>query len=335
MKNVLVTGGAGFIGSHLCERLLNEGFKVICVDNLLTGSKKNIEHLLENKNFTFIKHNVINPALNLEHLPRTVPKALVRGRTLNVDVVYHLASPASPNPNSPISYLKLPLETLLVNSVGTKNLLELAKKFNSRFLYASTSEVYGDPKVHPQPEEYWGNVNPVGSRSCYDEGKRFGEAITMAYYRKFKLDTRIVRIFNTFGPRMLPEDGRVVSNFIVQALRGDPITVFGDGKQSRSFCFVRDLVEGILKVSQKDGLNGEIINLGNPVEYQIIKLAKLVKRLTKTRSKIIFTDLPDDDPFRRQPDITKAKKLLKWEPKIGLEDGLNKTITYFRQIIND
>lgn len=320
MRNGLVTGGAGFIGSHLCERLLAEGYRVVCVDNLLTGSKKNIQHLLKNKNFTFINHDIINPALNLEP------------RTTNTDVVYHLASPASPNPNSPLSYLKFPLETLLVNSLGTKNMLELAKKFNSRFLYASTSEVYGNPKVHPQPEEYWGNVNPVGARSCYDEGKRFGEAITMAYHRKFKLDTRIVRIFNTYGQRMLPEDGRVISNFIVQALRGEPITVYGDGKQTRSFCFISDMVEGLVKLAETEGMDGEVINLGNPDERRIIDLAKRVKKMTDSRSEFTYSDRPEDDPSRRTPDITKAQELLRWQPEVSLENGLAETIRYFETL---
>lgn len=328
MKNVLVTGGAGFIGSHLCERLLKDGYRVICVDNLLTGSKKNTKHLLDNKNFHFIEHDVVEEISNLQS------PCLLAGRAIsNLDIIYHLASPASPNPNSPMSFLKFPLETLLVNSVGTKNLLELARKFNSLFVFASSSEVYGDPKVHPQTEEYWGNVNPVGPRSCYDEGKRFGEAIIMAYHRKFRLDTRIVRIFNTYGPRMLLEDGRVVSNFIVQALKGNPITVYGDGRQTRSFCYVSDMVGGIIKASQKDDMSGEILNLGNPAEVKIIDLAEKIRDLTSSESEITFAELPQDDPSKRKPDITKAKKLLGWKPQVSLEEGLKKTIKYFQLLL--
>lgn len=308
----LVAGGAGFIGSHLCERLLQQNHSVLCVDNLLTGSEKNIQHLKKNKNFSFLKHDVTEP------LPDTKTEA-----------TFHLASPASPNSKSPKSYLNYPIETLLVNSLGTKNLLDLALKNKAFFLYASTSEVYGDPTVHPQKETYWGNVNPIGIRSCYDEGKRFGESITMAYHRKFNLNTRIIRIFNTYGPRM-PDDGRVIATFIKQASEEKPLTVYGTGTQTRSFCYIDDMIEGIILAMFSKNTNEAVINLGNPEEYSILEIAKMIKKTIGAKSNIIFSAIPEDDPARRKPDITKAKKLLHWSPKIPFSVGLDKTIEYFK-----
>jgi len=318
MKNnftYLIAGGAGFIGSHICQRLLSDGNKVICIDNFITGSKKNIEPFLKNSNFSFIEHDIINPLPDIKE---------------NIDTILHLASPASPNKKSPRSYISYPIETLRVNSVGTYNLLELARENNSRFLYASTSEVYGDPAISPQPETYFGNVNPNGIRSVYDEGKRFGEAICMAYFRKFNLDVRIARIFNTYGDKMQKDDGRVVSNFINQALEQSPLTIFGDGSQTRSFCYVSDLVDGIVKMMEKDKIAGEVINIGNPVELTILEIATLIKKLTGSRSEIVYEALPEDDPTKRKPDITKAKTLLGFDPKVGVEAGIIKTIEYFR-----
>jgi dTDP-glucose 4,6-dehydratase/UDP-glucuronate decarboxylase len=310
----LVSGGAGFIGSHLCDKLIDEGHDVLCVDNLLTGSIKNIKHLKGNPHFSFLKHDVIKP------LPQT----------LKAQAIFHLASPASPNHESPLSYMKYPVETLLVNSVGTKNLLDVSFRNKSKFLFASTSEIYGNPVVHPQPETYWGNVNPVGPRSCYDEGKRFGESLTMVYLREFSVDVRITRIFNTYGPRMDPNDGRVVVNFIRQALEGKPLTVYGDGKQTRSFCYVDDLVRGLILAMFSANTTGKIINFGGPEDYPIIEIAMMVKKMTGTKSRITFSALPEDDPERRKPDITYAKKILKWSPKIPLSLGLKKTITYMK-----
>lgn len=318
MKAALVTGGAGFIGSHLCNDLLKNKYKVICVDNLITGSKENITPFLANPQFTFIEHDV------------TAELSALRSQLSAIKYIFHLASPASPNKKSPRSYINHPIETLLVNSVGTRWVLELAKEDGAKFLYASSSEVYGDPTVSPQTEEYFGNVNPHGPRSVYDEGKRFGEALTMAYVRTFGVDARIVRIFNTYGPNMAPDDGRVVSNFITQAIAGAPLTIYGDGKQTRSFCYIDDMVDGIIKAMFSDNTKGEVINLGNPDERRITDLAKMVKKLTKSSSRIIFEELPQDDPTRRKPDITKAKKLLGWEPKVRIEEGLAKTIQYFK-----
>lgn len=306
-KIVVVTGGAGFIGSHLCERLIKGGFIVICLDNFITGALENIEHLIGDNNFRFIERNVTK-YIDIKD---------------KVDCVLHFASPASPE-----DYLKFPIPTLKVGSLGTHNALGLAKEKKAKFMLASTSEVYGDPLVHPQPETYWGNVNPVGVRGCYDESKRFAEALTMAYYRVHKIDTKIVRIFNTYGPRMRMNDGRVVPNFIYQALNNKPLTVYGKGTQTRSFCYIDDLVEGIFRLMQSD-IN-DPINLGNPHEFTILQLAKLVIRLTGTKSKIVFRPLPQDDPRQRQPDIKKAKKILKWLPAIELEEGLRKTIEWFR-----
>ncbi len=302
----LVTGGAGFLGSHLCERLLDEGCSVVCMDNLITGSLRNIEHLFGREGFVFVKHDVTN----FIHVP---------GR---LDYILHFASPASP-----IDYLKLPIQTLKVGSLGTHKALGLAKSKGSRFLLASTSEVYGDPLVHPQPESYWGNVHPVGPRGVYDEAKRFAEALTMAYHRHHGVETRIVRIFNTYGPRMRAGDGRVVPTFINQALAGEPLTVFGDGSQTRSFCYVDDLVEGLWRLLNSD--YAEPVNIGNPKEMTVLQFAEEIVRLTGSKSKIVFEPLPEDDPKVRQPDITLAKKLLAWEPKVPLDQGLERTIAYF------
>jgi UDP-glucuronate decarboxylase len=305
MKRVLVAGGAGFIGSHLCRRLLAEGNEVICVDNFVTGRRDNIQELIANPRFELIRHDVIEPLL------------------IEVDEIYHLASPASP-----IHYQANGIKTLKTNFLGTYNLLGLAKRLRARFLLASTSEVYGDPQVHPQPESYWGYCNPVGERSCYDEGKRVAEALTMQYYRQNGVDVRIARIFNTYGPLMCPDDGRVVSNFIVQALEGKSLTVYGDGAQTRSFCYISDMVEGLVLLMASD-IKGPI-NLGNPSERSVLEIAKLVIELTGSNSKIEFRELPADDPRRRQPDITLARTRLGWFPKVSLEEGLKSTIAYFR-----
>jgi dTDP-glucose 4,6-dehydratase len=303
----LVTGGAGFLGSHLCERLLGEGYEVVCMDNLITGSLANIEQLFGREGFVFVKHDVTN----FIHVP---------GR---LDIILHFASPASP-----IDYLQLPIQTLKVGSLGTHKALGLAKSKGCRFLLASTSEVYGDPLVHPQREEYWGNVNPVGPRGVYDEAKRFAEALTMAYHRHHGVDTRIVRIFNTYGPRMRAGDGRVVPTFISQALDGEPLTVFGDGSQTRSFCYVDDLVEGIWRLADSD--YSDPMNIGNPAEMTVLEFAREIIRAVGSASEIEFRDLPVDDPKVRQPDISLARKELGWEPAVKLADGLEKTIEYFR-----
>jgi dTDP-glucose 4,6-dehydratase len=305
----LVTGAAGFLGSHLCDRLLREGHEVIAMDNLLTGNERNIAHLQDEKRFRFVRHNVAQ-------------YIFVDGP---LDAVLHFASPASP-----IDYLELPIQTLKVGSLGTHNALGLAKAKGSRFLLASTSEVYGDPLVHPQPETYWGNVNPIGPRGVYDEAKRFAEAITMAYRRAHGVDTRIVRIFNTYGERMRPRDGRVVPALIGQALTGEPMTVFGDGSQTRSFCYVADLIDGIYRLLQSEV--PEPVNIGNPAELSVLEFARTIRALTGTRSEIVFRPLPVDDPKVRQPDITKARTLLGWEPKVKLEEGLRRTIDYFRSL---
>jgi dTDP-glucose 4,6-dehydratase len=320
----LVTGGAGFLGSHLCDRLRSEGHRVLCVDNLITGKRANVAHLLESAGdrasgqrdsddgdgFRFIEHDVSTP-LYLDE---------------PVDNVLHFASPASP-----IDYLELPIQTLKVGSLGTHNMLGLAKEKGARFLLASTSEVYGDPLVHPQPEDYWGNVNPVGPRGVYDEAKRFAEAIAMAYHRYHGLEVRIVRIFNTFGPRMRPRDGRVVPAFIQQALLGEELTVFGDGSQTRSFCYVSDLIEGIRRLLASD--ETEPVNLGNPREMTIQEFAETIIDLTGSDSPLSFHPLPEDDPKVRQPDITKARAVLGWQPEVSLEDGLAKTVEYFRRVL--
>jgi dTDP-glucose 4,6-dehydratase len=307
MPRTLITGGAGFIGSHLCDYFLRLGHEVICMDNLLTGDVSNIAHI-RNQDFLFIKHDVTN-------------YIYVEGK---LDYLLHFASPASP-----IDYEKLPIQTLKVGSLGTHKVLGLAKEKKATFLLASTSEVYGDPLVHPQSEEYWGNVNPIGPRGVYDEAKRFAEAMTMAYHRVHGVDTRIIRIFNTYGPRMRLEDGRAIPSFITQALRGEDISVFGDGSQTRSFCFISDLVEGISRVL----MSGETrpVNLGNPQELTILELAHEIVRLTESRSKIVYTPLPQDDPKRRQPDISRASQLCGWGPKVRFPAGLRETIAYFRE----
>ena len=315
---ILVAGGAGFIGSHLCERLLNEDFEVFCVDNLITGSRKNIINFLKNKKFHFIKWDVT------KDLPEKIKKQ-------DFKAIFHLASPASPNPESPLSYLHHPVETLLANSLGTLNLLNLARKSQAQFLFASTSEIYGDPQISPQPETYWGNVNPNGLRSCYDEAKRFGEAMTMVFVRNFKVDARIVRIFNTYGPRMDKNDGRVIVNFINQILEKKPLTIYGKGQQTRSFCFVDDTVDGLMRAMFKEKTKGEVFNIGNDEEYTILDLAKVLIKLLDENSKIVYKPLPMDDPSNRCPDISKAQKILNWKPKVPLKEGLLKTMEYFNK----
>jgi UDP-glucuronate decarboxylase len=306
-KRILVTGGAGFIGSHLCERLLQEGHEVICVDNFYTGTKDNIKHLMNNPYFEIIRHDITFPLY------------------VEVDEIYHLACPASP-----VHYQNDPVFTIKTAVHGTINMLGLAKRTKAKILLASTSEVYGDPEVHPQPEEYWGNVNPIGPRACYDEGKRCAETLFFDYHRQHKVKIKIARIFNTYGPRMQINDGRVISNFIVQALRGEEITVYGDGSQTRSFCYIDDMVEGLIRLmNTPDEITGPI-NLGNPNETPILELAQKIIELTGSNSKIVFKPLPQDDPRRRCPDITKAKIILNWEPKISLEEGLKRTIEYFK-----
>jgi dTDP-glucose 4,6-dehydratase len=307
-KTALITGGAGFLGSHLADLYLDANYRVICIDNLITGNRDNIAHNLTNSDFNFVEADICT-AVNIPQ---------------NIDLLLHFASPASP-----IDYLKLPLETLRVGSVGTWNALELARQKQARFLMASTSEVYGDPLQNPQNEKYWGNVNPIGPRSVYDESKRFSEALTMAYYRKYGLDTRIVRIFNTYGPRMRKDDRRIVPMAITQSLKNEPLTIFGDGQQTRSFCYVSDLINGIFKLSQAE--THEPVNIGSPLEYSMLELADKIIDLCGSRSTLIFQPLPQDDPKLRQPDITRAQQLLKWNPQINLEEGLNLTIEWFRQ----
>ncbi len=309
-KRILVTGGAGFIGSHLCERLLKEGNEVICLDNLFTSNKDNIAPMMDNKYFEFIRHDIIHPIY------------------LEIDEIYNLACPASP-----IHYQYNPIKTIKTSVMGAINMLGLAKRVKAKILQASTSEVYGDPLVHPQYEEYWGNVNPIGPRSCYDEGKRCTESLFINYYFQNKVRIKIARIFNTYGPRMHPNDGRVVSNFIIQAIQNKPITIYGDGSQTRSFCYVDDMLDGLIKLMNTgDDIIGPI-NLGNPSEFKIIELAEMIIDLTNSKSEIIHLSLPEDDPIRRQPDITKAKSILEWQPKISLEEGLVKTIDYFNELM--
>ncbi len=307
---VLVTGAAGFLGSHLCDRLLAQGHRVIGMDNFITGNQANVVHLKGHASFQFVLHDVTN---FIE----------VQGP---LDGVLHFASPASP-----VDYLEFPIQTLKVGSLGTHKALGLSKAKGARFLLASTSEVYGDPLVHPQPESYWGNVNPVGPRGVYDEAKRFAEAMTMAYHRYHQLDTRIARIFNTYGPRMRPNDGRVVSNFIVQALKGEPLTMYGDGSQTRSFCFVDDLIDGIVRLF--GATESEPTNVGNPHEFTVRELAELVLRLTRSKSPVVECPLPEDDPKVRQPDIARARQTLGWEPRVPLDEGLRRTIAYFRELV--
>ncbi|MDR3129908.1 MAG: SDR family oxidoreductase [Tannerellaceae bacterium] len=312
MKQVLVTGGAGFIGSHLCERLLKEGYGVVCMDNYFTGRKRNVLHLMESRNFELIRHDVTFPYY------------------VEVDRIFNLACPASP-----VHYQFDPVSTVKTSISGAINMLGLAKRVHARILQASTSEVYGDPSVHPQTEDYWGNVNPVGLRSCYDEGKRCAETLFMDYYRQHGVDIRIIRIFNTYGPRMRPDDGRVISNFIVQALRGEDLTVYGDGSQTRSFQYVDDLVEGMVRMMDAENFIGPV-NIGNPGEFTMLELAELVIRLTGSTSRIIFRPLPPDDPRQRRPDITLARSRLNgWQPLVPLEEGLRPTIDYFSQIITN
>jgi len=303
---ILVTGGAGFLGSNLCERLLNDGHEVICLDNFFTGRKTNIVHLLPNPNFELVRHDVIDPF------------------KYEVDQIYNLACPASPP-----HYQYNPIKTTKTSVMGAINCLGLAKRLKARVFQASTSEVYGDPAVHPQPESYWGNVNPIGRRSCYDEGKRCAETLFFDYHRENKVDIRVVRIFNTYGPRMHPNDGRVVSNFIVQALKGDDLTIYGDGAQTRSFCYVDDLIEGFVRLMKQTETVGPV-NIGNPGEFTMLQLAELTLKLVGGKSKIVHQALPADDPRQRRPDITLAKRVLKWEPTVPLEEGLKRTIAYFK-----
>ncbi len=310
-KNILVTGGSGFLGSHLCERLLNDGNDVICVDNFFTGNKRNIYHLMDNHHFEVIRHDITFPLY------------------LEVDEIYNLACPASP-----IHYQKDPVQTVKTCVHGTINMLGLAKRVNAKILQASTSEVYGDPQIHPQVEEYWGNVNPIGERACYDEGKRAAETLFTSYYRQCALRVKIVRIFNTYGPNMHPHDGRVVSNFIVQALRGEDITIYGDGTQTRSFCYCSDLIDAMVRMmNTPDSIIGPV-NIGNPGEFTMLQLAELVKKLTNSNSKIVFRP-PADDPKQRRPDISKARELLHWQPTTQLEEGLRYTINYFDKLLRE
>ncbi|MCX7976486.1 MAG: SDR family oxidoreductase [Bellilinea sp.] len=310
-----MTGAAGFLGSHLCERLLNEGHSVVGMDNFITGSPENLAHLANNPRFEFIRHDVAN-------------FIFVPGK---VDAVLHFASPASPNPASPYGYTNLPIQTMKAGALGTHNTLGVARAHNARYLLASTSEIYGDPLEHPQKETYWGHVDPIGIRSVYDEAKRFAEALTMAYHRYHGIDTRIVRIFNTYGPRMRLDDGRVVPNFIQQALRGEPLTVYGDGSQTRSFCYVDDLIEGIYRLLMSD--EHLPVNIGNPAEITILEFAETINRLVGNKAGIIMKEHSrlGDDPQRRRPDITRAKEILKWQPTISLEEGITKTIPYFKK----
>jgi UDP-glucuronate decarboxylase len=310
MKRVLVTGGGGFIGSHLCERLLHEGNEVLCVDNFFTGSKTNIAHLIDNPYFEVLRHDITFPLY------------------IEVDEIYNLACPASP-----IHYQLDPVQTVKTAVHGAINMLGLAKRLRARILQASTSEVYGNPSVHPQPETYWGSVNPIGVRSCYDEGKRCAETLFFDYHRQHRLRIKVARIFNTYGPRMHQHDGRVVSNFIIQALKGDNITVYGDGSHTRSFCYIDDMIEGLMRLmNTSDDVTGPV-NLGNPSEMSILELAEKVIKITHSRSKIVFKALPQDDPVRRCPDIRLAKKILKWKPRVSLDEGLEKTAVYFRKVL--
>ena len=312
MKRAMVAGGAGFIGSHLCEKLLKGGWQVACVDNYCTSKPANVKDLQGKPGFSLVEQDIT----------QALDKGVAKG---GLDVIFNLASPASP-----IDYQKLPIQTLRAGSAGTYNLLELARELKCRFVQASTSEVYGDPLVHPQKEDYWGNVNPVGPRSCYDESKRFGESLCMAFHRVHGLDVRIARIFNTYGPRMRLDDGRVVPNLVSQAFTGNPLTIYGNGSQTRSFCYVSDMVEGLVLLAEKQGLGGQVVNLGNPTEFTILQFAKKVVAATCSKSIIEFSPLPADDPKRRNPDISKARRLLGWEPKVPLEEGLSTTCMYFR-----
>jgi UDP-glucuronate decarboxylase len=309
-QRILVTGGAGFLGSHLCERLIRDGHDVLCVDNFFTGARSNIAHLLGHAQFELMRHDITFPLY------------------VEVDKIYNLACPASP-----VHYQFDPVQTTKTSVIGAINMLGLAKRTKARILQASTSEVYGDPSVHPQPESYWGNVNPIGPRSCYDEGKRCAETLFFDYHRQHRLDVRVVRIFNTYGPRMHPNDGRVVSNFIMQALRGDDITIYGDGRQTRSFCYVDDLIDGMVRMMESDAAAPGPVNIGNPKEFTMLELAQAVVSQTGSRSKIVHRELPQDDPRQRQPDIAKARQQLGWEPNVPLEQGLQRTIDYFRRMV--
>jgi UDP-glucuronate decarboxylase len=305
---ILVTGGAGFLGSHLCDRLIDAGHDVICMDNFFTGARQNVDHLLDNHRFELMRGDVND------------------GRVIEVDQVYHLACPASP-----IHYQRNPVRTIRTCVIGTLNMLELSREVHAKMLIASTSEVYGDPEVHPQPESYWGNANPIGPRACYDEGKRCAEATSISFSRQYNVPLRIARIFNTYGPRMHPDDGRVVSNFVLQALRGEPLTIYGDGRQTRSFCYVTDLVEGLIRLMESD-VDATPVNLGNPGEFSMIELAEAVIRLSNSKSELRYEPLPQDDPKRRRPDISRAKERLGWEPTVALEEGIKRTIDYFRAL---
>jgi UDP-glucuronate decarboxylase len=309
-QRVLVTGGAGFLGSHLCERLIGDGHDVLCVDNFFTGTRSNIAHLLGHPQFELMRHDITFPLY------------------VEIDKIYNLACPASP-----VHYQFDPVQTTKTSVIGAINMLGLAKRTKARILQASTSEVYGDPSVHPQPESYWGNVNPIGPRSCYDEGKRCAETLFFDYHRQMRLDVRVVRIFNTYGPRMHPNDGRVVSNFIMQALRGDDITIYGDGRQTRSFCYVDDLIDGMVRMMESDAAAPGPVNIGNPKEFTMLELAQAVIAQTGSRSRIVHRELPQDDPRQRQPDIALARSRLGWEPKVPLEQGLQRTIEYFRGMV--
>jgi UDP-glucuronate decarboxylase len=310
MQRILITGGAGFLGSHLCDKLIEQGNDVLCLDNFFTGSKDNITHLLGNPKFELIRHDIINPIF------------------LEMDKIYNLACPASP-----VHYQYNPIKTVKTNVMGAINTLGMAKRLNAKILQASTSEVYGDPDIHPQKEDYWGRVNPIGPRSCYDEGKRAAECLMMDYHRQNSVKVKIARIFNTYGPRMALNDGRVVSNFVIQALKGEDITVYGDGSQTRSFCYVDDMIDGLIRMMESDeGFLGPV-NLGNPDEFRILDLAKTIIGMTGNRSKIVFRPLPQDDPMQRNPDISLARKILGWHPRVKLEEGLARTIAYFRKVI--
>jgi UDP-glucuronate decarboxylase len=310
MKRILITGGAGFLGSHLCDKLIEQGNDVLCLDNFFTGSKDNIIHLLANPKFELIRHDIINPIF------------------LEMDQIYNLACPASP-----VHYQYNPIKTVKTNVIGAINTLGMAKRLNAKILQASTSEVYGDPEVHPQKEDYWGRVNPIGPRSCYDEGKRAAECLMMDYHRQNNVKVKIARIFNTYGPRMALNDGRVISNFVVQAIKGEDITVYGDGSQTRSFCYVDEMIDGLIRLMESDDSFLGPVNLGNPDEFTILDLAKTVIGMTGNRSKIVFRPLPQDDPMQRNPDISLARKVLGWQPRVKLEEGLARTIEYFRKVI--
>jgi len=316
MSYILITGGAGFIGSHLCDRFIADGHKVICVDNFISGSRSNISHLESNPLFTLIEHDVSQP-LTINH---------------ELSAIFHFACPASPNPSSPVSYLNHPVETMMVSSVGTKNMLDLAQKNNCQIIFASTSEVYGDPLVHPQPESYWGNVSSTGERSCYDEGKRFMEALAFTYFRKLKVKIKVIRIFNTYGPKMRLDDGRFTINLVKSITNNKPFILYGDGSSTRSFCYIDDLIDGITKIFDHDETIGEVINLGNPSELSINESIKLVESLVGHKLEIIKKPKLPDDPKRRRPDITKAKKLLSWEPIIDFKTGITKMLTHYRSL---